>query len=351
MTNDDSSMAAELLAVSTAAYAAYSSNRLLEKVPEAKLKLGDNAFRHWKEHFTERIRELSAALSENQPVLFTSRVIWSREAFAARALPETLLSDSLQCLDEVLREELPAFCAQTPADFIAAALSSLEQSVTESSTEVVTDAIPKLGLQYLKMVLEGDAGKAVQLMIDKRDQGIALPEIYRALSVAQFEVGRMWHHAAINIAEEHLVTFTTERAMAVLAFQAEKKESNGLTVVSAAVANNAHDIGIRVVSDFFEFGGWRAVCLGGDLPAKDIASAVKWMDASLVLLSASLSTQLTEVREAIRFVREIESDCKIMVGGSAFSDAPDMWEQMGADGYAASPSKAVELGNRLVQKK
>ena len=155
MTNDDSSMAAELLAVSTTAYAAYSSNRLLEKVPEAKLKLGDNAFRHWKEHFTERIRELSAALSENQPVLFTSRVIWSREAFIARALPETLLRDSLQCLDEVLQEELPAFCAQSPSEFIASALNSLEQSVTESPSEADARRHSQAGTAILKNGIGG----------------------------------------------------------------------------------------------------------------------------------------------------------------------------------------------------
>lgn len=348
MTNDDCSMAAELLAVSATAYAAYASNRLLEKVPEATLKLGDDAFRHWKEHYSERIRELSAALAEGQSVLFSSRVTWSREAFVARGISDALLEDSLECLSDILKEELPAFCSESPVQFIADAIQVLKQSEADNAAKTSDDEIPQLGLQYLKLVLEGDVCKAVQFMIDARDQGTPLIEIYQALTIAQYEVGRMWHHAAINIAEEHLVTFTTERTMAVLAFQAEKKESNGLTVVSAAVANNAHDVGIRVVSDFFEFAGWRAICLGGDLPAKDISAAVQWMDASLVLLSASLSTQLVEIREAITAVRASDTDCKIMVGGSAFSDAPEMWQGMGADGYAADPTQAVELGHKLV---
>lgn len=348
MTNDDCSMAAELLAVSTTAYAAYASNRLLEKVPEAKLKLGEDAFRHWKEHYSERIRELSAALSEGQSVLFSSRVTWAREAFVARGVSDTLLNDSLECLSEILKEELPAFCSESPVQFIADAIQVLKQSEANKGGELLETEIPQLGLQYLKLVLEGDVCKAVQFMISTRDNGTPLTEIYQALTVAQYEVGRMWHNAAINIAEEHLVTFTTERTMAVLAFQAEKKESNGLTVVSAAVANNAHDVGIRVVSDFFEFAGWRAICLGGDLPSKDISAAVQWMDASLVLLSASLTTQLVEIREAIAAVRDLDTDCKIMVGGGAFSEAPEIWQSMGADGYAANPTQAVELGLKLV---
>ena len=167
---------------------------------------------------------------------------------------------------------------------------------------------------------------------------------------AQREVGRMWHQAEVNIAEEHVVTSTTERAMAVLAYKAEKQTSNGLTLVSAAVAGNAHDIGIRVVSDFFEFAGWRAVCLGADLPAIDIAQAVKFFDTSLVLLSAALSTQIKAVRETVQAVRELDSQCKIMVGGTALQDAPDIWRQLGADAYAWSPAEAVNTANQLIGK-
>jgi 5-methyltetrahydrofolate--homocysteine methyltransferase len=89
--------------------------------------------------------------------------------------------------------------------------------------------------------------------------------------------------------------------------------------------------------------------LGGDLPSTDFAAAVKYFHASLVLLSAALTTQLKAVRETIQAVRDIKADCKIMVGGTALEDNPNIWRQLGADAYASTPAEAVKIAARLVK--
>ena len=109
------------------------------------------------------------------------------------------------------------------------------------------------------------------------------------------------------------------------------------------------EIGIRVLSDFFEFAGWRSVCLGADLPAPDIAQATRYFDSSMVLLSAALSTQLKAVRETIGAIRESNTKCKIMVGGTAFDEVPDIWRRLGADGFASRPEEAVLVATGLLK--
>jgi methanogenic corrinoid protein MtbC1 len=349
MINEGDSMAAELLGVSASGYAAYASNRLLEKVPEAKSQFGDSAFANWKDHFCQRINELSVAMAEKEPSLFLSRVRWSRAAFHAREAPEHLLRESLICLAEVLDEELPEAYRQAPTEYIAAALKSFEETKNETASLDSKDPTSNLAMQYLLQALEGNSRGAIQLVIDAHENGMSLEHTYQVLMTAQREIGRMWHQAETNIAEEHIVTSTTERAMAVLAYKAKKQASNGLTVVSAAVAGNAHDIGVRIVSDFFEFAGWRAVCLGADLPAIEIAQAVKFFDSSLVLLSAALSTQLKALRETVHAIGELDPNCKIIVGGTALQDTPDIWRQLGADAYASTPTEAVLTGSRLIK--
>jgi methanogenic corrinoid protein MtbC1 len=347
-TNQGDPMAAQLLGVSASAYAAYATDRLFEKVPEARVQFGESAFSHWKAHFSERIKELSAAIAEQEPALFVSRVRWSRAAFQAREVSVDLLRESLACLNEVLQEELPTACRDVPAKYLMIARESFDESNHTPDELDSDDPVTKLAMQYLLKILEGDGGNAIKMVVDAHTQGLSIEDAYRVLMLAQREIGRMWHQAEINIAEEHVVTSTTERAMSVLAYHANKAASNGLTVVSAAVAGNAHDIGVRLVSDFFEFAGWRAICLGSDLPAAETAQAVQFFDSSLVLLSASLTTQLTAVRETIQAIRAVKPDCKIMVGGTALHDTPGLWSQLGADAYAASPTDAVETGTRLV---
>lgn len=349
MSNNGKSLAAELLAVSATAYASCASNQFLEKRPDVKHQFGNSAFEYWKDYFGQRIRELSAALAEQEPALFLSRVQWSRTAFHARKMPDDMLQDSLVCLADVLGEELPETCRQTPQDYISAAVSSFAELAQSSKELEPEDPESRLAMQFMLQVLEGNCDQAIRLIVDARDQGMSLEATYQVLVLAQREVGRMWHEAEVNIAEEHLVTSTSKRAMAVLAYEAERKPFNGQTVVSAAVAGNVHDMGIRMLSDFFAFAGWRAICLGSDLPAVEIARAVNCFDASLVLLSAAMTTQLKATRETIEAVRKINKKCKIMIGGSALQDAPKIWRQLGADAYTSTPAEAVAIGLELVQ--
>ncbi len=346
------SMSAELLSVSASAFAAIASNRLIEKLPAVQKQFGDTAFRDWKDHFQQRVLELSAALAEDEPRLFSSRVCWAKNAFRAREVSTEFLRESLICLREVLDEELPETSRQTPHSFIDEALVALAATNDESHEVDLSDPNTKLTMQYLLMVLEGDSRGAIRLVVDAVNDGLSVADAYEhVLLAAQREVGKMWHQAEVSVSEEHYVTSTTRRTMSVLSFEAKTQPPNGLTVVSAAVAENTHDIGVRAVSDFFEFAGWKAVCLGGDTPASDLAEAVTCFSANLVLISAALSTQLKTVRKTIQTIREQEADCKIMVGGMAFEDAPDIWRNVGADGYAPTLSKALEIGTELVKSK
>ena len=348
MTNDGDSMTAELLSVSATAYATCASNRFLEQLPDLKTQFGESAAVDWKDHFSERIRELSAAILVKEPALFVSRIRWSREAFRAREVSETLLRESLVCLADVLKEELPGACREVPSTYILAALKSFELLEDKAADLDSDDPISKLAMQYLLHVLEGNSGTGIKLVVDAFDGGLSIEDTYLALMTAQNKIGRMWHEAEINIAEEHLVTATTKRAMAVLAFKGQRQPANGRTVVAAAVKGNVHDIGVRAVSDFFELAGWRAVCLGGDLPAMEIAQAIEYFEASILLLSAALSTQLKAVRDTVAAVRELHPNCKIMVGGTALGDTPEIYRQLGADAFAASPTDAVATGTNLV---
>ncbi len=344
-------LAAELLATSASAYAAFAANQLLQRRPDLQQHFGETAFAHWKDHFRQRVMELSVAISEAEPLLFTSRVKWTRAAFQARQLPDEYLKESLNCLRGVLQEELPENSRQVPAEYLDAALELLNEPFEADAGLDDSDDQAQLAMKYLVTVLEGDSRQAMQLIVDAVHNGLAIQDAYvNVLLPAQQEIGNMWHRAEVSVAEEHLVTSTTARMMSVLYDKAEKQPPNGLTVVSAAVADNVHDIGIRAVSDFFEFAGWRAICLGGNAPPHVIVDGVTCFNASLLLLSAALSTQLPSVREAIQRVRELPNiNCKIMVGGMAFADTPEIWRQLGADGFARSPAEAISIGNQLVQ--
>ena len=107
-------IAAEFIASSAPAYAAMAANRLMETSPGLASSMGNHAFRYWKEHLQQRLLELSAALAESEPKLFTSQVKWSITAFQARDISPRILRQSLASLREVLSNELPESLLANP---------------------------------------------------------------------------------------------------------------------------------------------------------------------------------------------------------------------------------------------
>jgi methanogenic corrinoid protein MtbC1 len=338
--------AAQILESTASAYGGFAASLLVERHPEVS-----EGFAPWKANLTHRVLELSAALSVEEPQLFVSRVLWAAKALRARESSVEDLHSSLVCLREVLSKELPEAAGKEAGEYIDRAILALRESPpTEAAGLDPEDPQGRLALLYLQAVLEGDSRHAIDLIIAAVDEGLDPRKAYlEVLLPAQREVGGMWHVGDLGIAEEHFVTATSERVMSILAQRAGRRPANGKTVVAAAVAGNTHGLAVRVLADFFEMAGWRAVCLGADVPPSDLAVAAQYFDADLLLLSAALTTQIKAVRRSIEAVHKLENHgVKILVGGGAFAEAPELWRQLGADGHASTVEEAVDHGARLV---
>lgn len=342
---------ADLLEISASGYAALATERLLAAHPDVAARFGAEAAGAWKAAMAQRIVELAAALRLGEPALFRARITWARRAFGAREVPESDLRASLEVLRAVLAQELPDAASGSATALLDDALAQLElpAEVVDSHIDPATPS-GRLALEYLAAVLEGDSRKGTGLVLDAVASGLPVQRAYLDVLVpAQRELGRLWHAGELGIVEEHVVTYTTERLMTLLAHRAERAAPTGHTVVCAAVVGNAHDIAVRVLADFFDIAGWRAVHLGASVPAPELASAVQYFDADLVVLSAALSVQLPRVADAIAALRRIEDrPVRIMVGGLAFSEAPEIWRKLGADGYATDAEAAIRHATELL---
>jgi methanogenic corrinoid protein MtbC1 len=160
----------------------------------------------------------------------------------------------------------------------------------------------------------------------------------------------MWEMAEIDVAEEHFATATTQMVMAQLYSYLKRKPSNGRTVVAATVSGNHHELGIRMVADFFEMEGWRAVYLGPGVPPDELATAVVTFGADLLVLGACMHTQLQGIADAVRVVRATEGTekVKVLVGGPGFAETGELWRTMGADAFAQCAESALGAAEQLM---
>ncbi|MDX1547196.1 MAG: cobalamin-dependent protein, partial [Rhodothermales bacterium] len=204
----------------------------------------------------------------------------------------------------------------------------------------------------LRHLLDGDAVRARLLVLNAAEEGTPVRDLYvNVLQWAQHEVGRRWQANQISVAQEHLATAVTRQVMGGLTALAVPSESSGRTVVISCVATEQHDVGARMVADFFEMEGWRTYYLGADLPTPEILESVKRYRADVLGLSATLTPHLKLVREIITALRSTPetASVQVIVGGYPFNIDPDIWQQLGADGCASSAETAVRIAEDLVE--
>jgi methanogenic corrinoid protein MtbC1 len=104
-------------------------------------------------------------------------------------------------------------------------------------------------------------------------------------------------------------------------------------VVGFSVGNETHEIGIRLVTDCFANHGWDAVCLGSNVPTRNIDGILRTWAPEVVAISATMTYHLSEVQAAVTAIKNanISPKPKILVGGKPFKLCPELGARIGAD--------------------
>lgn len=294
---------------------------------------------------------LAEAVGASSPALFADYVGWAKAMLAARGIPAADLTRNLECMRDALRRSLPREAGDVVAEYLDAGLRRLPQTPAELPT-FLDDAGPhaELAGRYLRMLLRGERHLASRLILDEAEAGVSLKDIYlHVFQRTQREIGRLWQMNEISVAQEHYCTASTQLIMSQLYPRIFRTERRGRTLVATGVAGELHEIGARVVADFFEMDGWDTYYLGANAPTPSILQAAAERKAQLLAVSATMTFHLRAVAELIAAARAAERfrDLRIMVGGHPFDLEPDLWRRVGADLYAADAEQAVAAANRL----
>jgi len=217
-----------------------------------------------------------------------------------------------------------------------------------------SDGLPDcrvLADRYLAALLAGDRTTAGRMILDAVDAGLGVDRVYlEVFQPALYEIGWRWERNEIGIAEEHFCTAATQLIMSQLYPRIFAAERRGGTFLGASVEGDLHEIGIRMVCDFFEMRGWDTYYVGSSMPGGALAQAVADRQPQIVGLSATITQHVDRVEAVIRRLRDHHGRDRqlIMVGGRPFNQEPELWRQIGADGCARNAADAVELARQWI---
>jgi len=296
---------------------------------------------------------LSQALALDHPPLFTNYVAWAKVMLAQRRVLASDLAFHLECLAEVLGEKLPPAEGQVAAGYVRAAVAAMPAMPEDLPTFLQAgEPLTPLAHQYLEALRGGERRIASRLVLDAVAAGTKVRDIYlHVFQPAQHEIGRLWQTNRISVAQERYCTAATQLIMSQLYTHIFAEEKKGATLVATCVAGDLHELGVRMVADFFEMDGWDTHYLGANVPHTGVISTLIERRADVLAISATMPYHVDEVGKLIRAVR-LDPACariRILAGGHPFNRNPELWRQVGADGTASDAQQAIVLANRMVE--
>jgi len=131
-------------------------------------------------------------------------------------------------------------------------------------------------------------------------------------------IGLLWERGEVGPASEHAASAVLRRFLDWLLEVLNPPVEGAPVLIVGTPAGQHHEFGALLAAVIAAGEGWRAVPLGPDLPATELAAAARRKGAGAVALSALHAPGAEEVRRELLALRqELPEGVRILVGGPA----------------------------------
>ncbi len=201
-----------------------------------------------------------------------------------------------------------------------------------------------------QLLFSGKAPEVQRLTEEAIARGRNVHEVLNDGLIAGMNVvGEDFKRNRVYLPEVVLAARAMKAGMTVLnpLLTAQQGEGDSMgTLVMGTVKGDLHDIGKNLVLMMAEGAGFKCVNLGTNTSAQEFIAAVKEHDATLLGMSALLTTTMIYMKTVITEMEAAElGHVKICVGGAPVTQL--FADEIGADGYAPDAATAVDLFKEL----
>ncbi|MCL5098144.1 MAG: corrinoid protein [Candidatus Omnitrophica bacterium] len=204
--------------------------------------------------------------------------------------------------------------------------------------------------QLYQAVLEGNAPAAKSITEKALAEGVDPQQLVTEYMIpAMDEAGRRFECNDYFVPELLIAARAMKASLELIRplLAARGAEPVGRVVIGT-VKGDLHDIGKNLVAAMLEGGGFEVNDLGVDVPPEKFVAMAQEKRASLVALSALLTTTMPSMRATLEAFKQagIRDKVKVMIGGAPVTQK--YADEIGADGYGENAASAVALARKLV---
>jgi methanogenic corrinoid protein MtbC1 len=333
---------------------------LAEDILEEHFRVSPHLRQMYSKEQIERCREdigyhldfLRMSVLTDSRIIFANYLKWLKGLFSSLGLDEEMMVINFRVMKEIISLKLDGDDS--------ASIELLDMAINEypGYPDDVERHIPEGGPhapianQYLNLLLEGERHQAMELIIKMVESRVPVKEIYLdVFEKVQKEIGALWQMNRITVAQEHYMTASTQLIMARLYPHIFNSKRKNRKMIATCAQGELHEIGIRMVADFFEMEGWGTYYLGANTPMESLIRTVEDTKPDLLAISSTIPTHVERVKEMIERIKGSlgEQAPKIIVGGYPFNTDLTLWKKIGSDGYARNAIDAVETARILME--
>jgi methanogenic corrinoid protein MtbC1 len=320
--------------------------------PELKKIFSPDQMEQCREDIGHHLDFLRMSVSTDSKIIFIHYLKWLKGLFSSLGIDENMMINNFK----VMRKEISIGLEGKESR----SLELIDMAIEEYAgyPDDVERHIPldnphaPLANEYLNLLIEGNRHEAMELILEMVESGISVKEIYlNVFEKVQREIGALWQMNKITVAQEHYMTASTQLIMARLyphIFNNKKKDHQ---MIATCVPGELHEMGIRMVADFFEMEGWRTYYIGANTPITSLMNTLKEKMPDILAISSTIPTHVEKVSEMISKIKtEFGKEApKILVGGYPFNLDRELWKKVGSDGYASDAEDAIESAKKLLE--
>jgi DNA-binding transcriptional MerR regulator/methylmalonyl-CoA mutase cobalamin-binding subunit len=215
----------------------------------------------------------------------------------------------------------------------------LRQLVREDVSAAPPDAAPpdhgemRSAEQYVEAALsaiERLDGDELDRLLRRASADVSTPALRTRIVRPILEtLGARWRDGSMRIVNEHLATAALRSFLGAL--RRNGHDPGAGTIIVTTPAGQRHELGALLASLAALEVGWEAVYLGPDLPAAEIAAAVRQRNAAAVALSLVCPAHDPAIVRELQEIRHlVGTSVRIFVGGRAAASYDDALGRIGA---------------------
>ena len=328
-------------------------NNELEANPKIFELIGGNPLDLMRNNHTNHAAFMATVFKIGSHELLAKTIPWVYRAYHARGFSYDYFPIELsawkhavsECLDHVYAAEIievydwmiSHHVDMIPLSVSGEGLTFSPQRETNEMQEVL-----------LSLLLSADSKGSLQLVNQSIQTIDDLKHFYLdVVCPALCRIGLLWEKNDISVAEEHIATAIVGRITAALYPRFANVDVYRGKVVVTAGPNEFHEVGARMLADFLEIEGWDVTYLGANTPKEELLTIIKQHKPFMIAISVATMFNLDHAKMAIEMIKADPETrgIKILAGGLAFNSMPQLWRNLGADGYAADANKGAVTAN------